>query len=102
MPASSCANSIHQLTLDGGLGTSVNKGVTVALGTHDGHHDPGRMVSSARLVWRGGIMAARSYPTYPDLAGKVAVVSGGSRGIGAANCRLLAQNGAKVTVNGRD
>ena len=47
-------------------------------------------------------MAARSYPTYPDLAGKVAVVSGGSRGIGAATCRLLAQNGAKVTVNGRD
>ena len=47
-------------------------------------------------------MAARSYPTYPDLAGKVAVVSGGSRGIGAATCRLLAQNGAKVTVGGRD
>jgi 3-oxoacyl-[acyl-carrier protein] reductase len=47
-------------------------------------------------------MAARSYPTYPDLADKVAVVSGGSRGIGAATCRLLAQNGAKVTVNGRD
>jgi 3-oxoacyl-[acyl-carrier protein] reductase len=47
-------------------------------------------------------MAARSYPTYPDLAGKVAVVTGGSRGIGAATCRLLAQNGAKVTVNGRD
>jgi 3-oxoacyl-[acyl-carrier protein] reductase len=47
-------------------------------------------------------MAATSYPTYPDLAGKVAVVSGGSRGIGAATCRLLAQNGAKVTVNGRD
>ena len=47
-------------------------------------------------------MAARSYPTYPDLAGKVAVVTGGSRGIGAATCRLLAKNGAKVTVNGRD
>jgi 3-oxoacyl-[acyl-carrier protein] reductase len=47
-------------------------------------------------------MTARSYPTYPDLAGKVAVVSGGSRGIGAGTCHLLAQNGAKVTVNGRD
>ncbi len=47
-------------------------------------------------------MAASSYPTYPDLVGKVAVVSGGSRGIGAATCRLLAQNGVKVTVNGRD
>jgi 3-oxoacyl-[acyl-carrier protein] reductase len=47
-------------------------------------------------------MAAGNYPAYPDLAGKVAVVSGGSRGIGAATCHLLAQNGAKVTVNGRD
>jgi 3-oxoacyl-[acyl-carrier protein] reductase len=32
-------------------------------------------------------------PTYPDLAGKVAVVTGGSGGIGAATCRLLAANG---------
>jgi NAD(P)-dependent dehydrogenase (short-subunit alcohol dehydrogenase family) len=47
-------------------------------------------------------MATEDYPTYPDLAGKVAVVSGGSRGIGAATCRLLTQNGAKVAVNGRD
>jgi 3-oxoacyl-[acyl-carrier protein] reductase len=41
-------------------------------------------------------------PSYPDLAGKVAVVTGGSGGIGAATCRLLAANGAKVVVNGRD
>jgi 3-oxoacyl-[acyl-carrier protein] reductase len=41
-------------------------------------------------------------PTYPDLAGKVALVTGGSRGIGAATCRLLAANHAKVVVNGRD
>jgi 3-oxoacyl-[acyl-carrier protein] reductase len=41
-------------------------------------------------------------PTYSDLTDRVAVVTGGSRGIGAATCRLLAQNGAKVAVNGRD
>jgi 3-oxoacyl-[acyl-carrier protein] reductase len=41
-------------------------------------------------------------PTYPDLAGKVAVVTGGSGGIGAATCRLLAANGARVAVHGRD
>ncbi|HEX8929448.1 MAG TPA: SDR family NAD(P)-dependent oxidoreductase [Actinomycetota bacterium] len=41
-------------------------------------------------------------PMYPDLAGKVAVVTGGSRGIGAATCRMLAANGARVVVNGRD
>jgi 3-oxoacyl-[acyl-carrier protein] reductase len=40
--------------------------------------------------------------TYPDLASKVAVVTGGSRGIGAATSRLLAANGARVAVNGRD
>ena len=40
--------------------------------------------------------------TYSDLANKVAVVTGGSRGIGAATARALAANGAKVAVNGRD
>jgi 3-oxoacyl-[acyl-carrier protein] reductase len=33
------------------------------------------------------------------LNGKVAIVTGSSRGIGAATARLLAQHGAKVTVN---
>jgi 3-oxoacyl-[acyl-carrier protein] reductase len=41
-------------------------------------------------------------PTYPDLAGKVAVVTGGSGGIGAATSHLLAANGARVGVNGRN
>jgi 3-oxoacyl-[acyl-carrier protein] reductase len=40
--------------------------------------------------------------TFPDLAGKVAVVTGGSGGIGAATCRLLTANGANVVVNGRN
>ena len=41
-------------------------------------------------------------PLYPDLADKIAVVTGGSRGIGRATCRLLAANRAKVVVSGRD
>ena len=41
-------------------------------------------------------------PSYPDLKGKVAFVTGGSRGIGAATCRMLAENGVRVAVNGRD
>jgi len=42
------------------------------------------------------------WPTYPDLAGKVAVVTGGSGGIGAATCAALAANGVKVVVSGRN
>lgn len=38
---------------------------------------------------------------YPDLAGKVALVTGGSKGIGAATCELLVANGVSVAVNGR-
>ncbi len=40
-------------------------------------------------------------PTYPDLAGKVALVTGGSGGLGRAACRALARNGVRVAVNGR-
>ena len=36
------------------------------------------------------------------LFGKVALVSGASRGIGAATARLLAKERAKVALHGRD
>jgi 3-oxoacyl-[acyl-carrier protein] reductase len=39
---------------------------------------------------------------YTDLAGKVAVITGGSRGIGAHTARLLAAQGVQVCVVGRD
>jgi 3-oxoacyl-[acyl-carrier protein] reductase len=41
-------------------------------------------------------------PRYPDLEGKVALVTGGSKGIGAATARALAANHVRVAVNGRD
>jgi 3-oxoacyl-[acyl-carrier protein] reductase len=43
-----------------------------------------------------------SLASYPDLAGRVAVVTGGSKGIGAATCRALSANGVKVAVVARD
>ena len=42
-----------------------------------------------------------SIPTYPDLAGKIALVTGGSKGIGAATCRMLAANDVRLAVNAR-
>lgn len=43
-----------------------------------------------------------SIPSYPDLAGKVAVVTGGSGEIGGQTARYFAANGMKVVVSGRD
>ena len=40
-------------------------------------------------------------PIYPDLAGKVALVTGSSRGIGAETARRLSDNKVKVVINGR-
>ena len=39
---------------------------------------------------------------YPDLAGKTAVVAGGSHGVGSGICRELGRQGMQVVVNGRD
>jgi 3-oxoacyl-[acyl-carrier protein] reductase len=44
----------------------------------------------------------REPPIYPDLAGKVAFVTGGSKGIGAAVCRMFAANGTGVAVVARE
>ncbi|MER7582006.1 SDR family NAD(P)-dependent oxidoreductase [Kitasatospora sp. NPDC097691] len=45
-----------------------------------------------------GVRQAR----YPDLAGRVVVITGGSRGIGAETARAFARQGSAVAVLGRD
>src|SRR6266852_6010048 len=56
------------------------------------------IVSNGTINSREEIPMARSTQERP-LAGKVALVTGGSRGIGAAIARRLAGDGAKVVVN---
>src|SRR5437764_9988776 len=41
-------------------------------------------------------------PTNPDLTGKVAIITGASRGIGAAAARTFAAAGATVVLAARD
>jgi 3-oxoacyl-[acyl-carrier protein] reductase len=47
-------------------------------------------------------LTTASIATYPDLSGKVAIITGSSQGIGAATALALAINGVRVVVNGRD
>jgi 3-oxoacyl-[acyl-carrier protein] reductase len=58
-------------------------------------------MNDATALTGTGTAAAR-YGSYADLAGKVAIVTGGSRGIGAATAAALAANGVSVAAVGRD
>jgi 3-oxoacyl-[acyl-carrier protein] reductase len=49
-----------------------------------------RRAHDRSLVEPGGVAIDEQTPTYPDLSDKVAVVTGGSGGIGEASCRMLA------------
>ncbi|WP_301126061.1 SDR family NAD(P)-dependent oxidoreductase [Streptomyces cacaoi] len=71
---------------------------------HGPHHDgpePGQSASARDTGVPGGA-AEPGGAVYPDLAGKVAVVTGASRGIGAETARALAAQGVAVCLVGRD
>jgi NAD(P)-dependent dehydrogenase (short-subunit alcohol dehydrogenase family) len=52
--------------------------------------------------YSNGMDTGSQTPVGPPLAGKVALVTGGSRGIGLAIARAIAHRGAKVVITGRE
>jgi 3-oxoacyl-[acyl-carrier protein] reductase len=48
------------------------------------------------------VVASKRDGAHPDIVGQVVLVTGSSRGIGAAIARLFAQHRARVAVHGRD
>ena len=48
------------------------------------------------------LLESGNLPIFPDLSGKVALVTGSSRGLGAETARFLAINKARVVINGRN
>jgi 3-oxoacyl-[acyl-carrier protein] reductase len=54
------------------------------------------------LVVSAQVVASENHVAHRDVQGQVVLVTGSSRGIGAAIARLFADHGARVAVHGRD